>query len=131
MPVAVTPAEIEGRWRPLTTAEAATIPGKSEDAWTRIVATVPGITDHLAATPPLVEEAVVRSVMVSMIVRVLKNPESVRTHQQSIDDANESKTLDNAISTGELYLTDYEIGLLTPSAGVPSYGMYVIGLGGP
>lgn len=129
MPVAVTPADIEGRWRPLTTAETATIPGKSEDAWTRIVATVPALEEHLAAE--LVSEATVKSVMVSMIVRVLKNPDSVRTHQESIDDSSESRTLDSAVSTGELYVTDYEIGLLTPATGVPSYGMYVVGLGGP
>ncbi len=127
--VAVTAQQIENRWRPLTPAEATTVPGKSEDAWTRIVATVPGIEEHLSTGA--VAEATVQSVMVSMIVRVLKNPDSVRTHQQSIDDANESRTLDSAISTGELYLTDYEIGLLTPAGPVPDYGVYVIGLGGP
>lgn len=127
--VAVTAQQIENRWRPLTPAEATTVPGKSEDAWTRILATVPGIEEHLSTGA--VAEATVQSVMVSMIVRVLKNPDSVRTHQQSIDDANESRTLDSAISTGELYLTDYEIGLLTPATGIPVHGMYVIGLGGP
>lgn len=129
MPVAVTAAEITHRWRPLTDAEAATIGGKSEDAWTRIVGTVPGIEENLTAGT--VAEATVKSVMISMIVRVLKNPDSVRTVQSSIDDYNGSRTLDNAVSTGELYLTDFEIGLLTPATGIPSYGMYVIGLGGP
>jgi hypothetical protein len=129
MPVAVTAAEIANRWRPLTDAEAATIGGKSEDAWTRILASVPGIEAHLEAAD--VSEATVKSVMISMIVRVLKNPDSARTIQQSIDDSSESRTLDNAVSTGELYLTDFEIGLLTPATSIPSYGMYVIGLGEP
>lgn len=129
MPVAVTQADIERVWRPLTAAEAVTVQGKSEDAWARIVATVPATEEHL--TEARISEATVRSVMVSMIVRVLKNPDSVRTVQSSIDDYNGSRTLDNAVSTGELYLTDFEIGLLTPAAGIPSYGIYVIGLGGP
>lgn len=128
MPVEVTPKHIEDEWRPLTLAESQTITGKAAAAWTRIVAIVPGIEDNVASGD--VSEDTVRSVMVSMIVRVLKNPESIRTHQQSIDDSSESRTLDNSVSTGELYLTDFEIGLLTPAAGVPQYGMYVLGLGG-
>ena len=129
MAVSVSQYDIERRWRPLTTTEAATIQGKSDDAWTRIVATIPGIEANLATAA--VTEATVKSVMVSMIVRVLKHPDSARTVQQSIDDSSESRTLDQAVSSGELYVTDYEAGLLTPSTGIPTYGMYVVGLGGP
>lgn len=129
MTLSVTAQDIESEWRPLTPAEAQTLAGKSTAAWTRIVALVPGIEDNIDAG--LVSQDTVKSVMASMIVRVLKNPDSVRTVQSSIDDYNGSRTLDNTVSSGELYLTDFEIGLLTPTPGVPSYGMYVIGLGGP
>ena len=129
MPVAVTPENIEQEWRPLTASERNTISGRSAAAWTRIVALVPDVEESLRSGA--VTEETVRSVMVSMIVRVLKNPDSVRTHQESIDDSSESWTLDHSVSTGELYLTEFEMSLLTATTRVPVNGMYIVGLGGP
>lgn len=125
MPVAVTQADIEKVWRPLTTEEANVVAGLSDSAWIRLVATVPMVGD----TPLPIAEATVLDVMVSMIVRVFKNPDSARIISESIDDHSASKTLDSAISTGELYVTEREIGLLSPRE-VPVYGMYVVSLGG-
>lgn len=124
MPVSVTQADIEKVWRPLTTEEASIVSGLSDSAWIRLVAAVPVLADTSD-----VPEATVRDVMVSMIVRVFKNPDSARIISESIDDHTASKTLDTAISSGELYVSEHEIGLLTPRV-VPSYGMYVVGLGG-
>lgn len=128
MAVSVTADEVGGAWRPLTTEEATGIETKSARAWTRLAAVVPALEKNLEAD--LVREETVKDVMVSMIVRVLKNPESVRTVAESIDDGSESRTLDNSISTGELYVTDFEIAMLTPQSELPSYGLYTIGLGG-
>lgn len=128
MVIQVTAADIQNQWRPLTTDEAATIAGKSVSAWTRILAAVPSIEAKITAGT--VAEATVKDVMVSMIVRVLKNPESARIKSEAIDDHSESWTLDNAVSTGELYLTEFELGLLNPVGSVPSYGIYTVGLGG-
>lgn len=130
MQVSVTQADIEKVWRPLTTEEGALVPGLSNRAWLRIWARFPDIEANTApvppATEPLVSMDLVADVMASMIVRVLKNPDSVRS--DSID--GDTTTLDAAISSGEMYLTADEIALLTPAPTVPVYGMYVVGLGG-
>ena len=134
MQVTVEQADIEKVWRPLTIEEAALVPGLSNRAWIRIQARFPDIEVNTApvppATEPLVSIDVVADVMASMIVRVLKNPESLRVRSESIDDHTDAATLDAAISSGEMYLTADEVALLTPRAEVPIYGMYVIGLGG-
>ena len=128
MAVSVEPADIESVWRPLTAAEDAIIPGLSDHAWIRIKAGVPGIEDNLAASS--VSEATLKSVMVSMILRVLKNPDSARQISKSADDWSKSLTLDEVISSGELYLSEAERLLLLPPTETPNYGMYVVPLGG-
>ena len=134
MQVSVTQADIEKVWRPLTADEAALVPGLSNRAWLRIQARFPDIETTTApvppATEPLVSTELVADVMASMIVRVLKNPESLRVRSESIDDHTDAATLDAAISSGEMYLTADEIALLTPVPIAPVYGMYVMGLGG-
>ena len=123
MLVSVVQADIEKVWRPLTADEASIVPGLSASAWIRVLAAFPHVEEQIA--PEVIREA-----MVSMILRVLKNPESVRILSESIDDHSESKTLDSAISSGELYVGPNEAALLTPAPVAPVYGMYVIGLGG-
>lgn len=134
MQVSVTQADIEKVWRPLTADEGALVPGLSNRAWLRIQARFPDIETTTApvppATEPLVSTELVADVMASMIVRVLKNPESLRVRSESIDDHTDAATLDAAISSGEMYLTPDEIALLTPAPIAPVYGMYVMGLGG-
>lgn len=134
MPIAVAQADIEKVWRPLATDEAALIPGLSNKAWTRIKARFPDIEVTTSIVPPALEPVisvdVVQDVMGSMIIRVLKNPDSLRIRSESIDDHTDAATLDAAISSGEMYLTADEIALLTPAPVAPVYGMYVMGLGG-
>lgn len=129
MPVSVVRTDIEAVWRPLTTEEAALVPGLSNKAWRRVLAHFPGMESSITfvapATAPLVSPDLVKDVMASMIIRVLKNPDSVRS--DGIDD--HTTTLDMSISSGEMYLSAEEIALLT-SRPVPIYGMYVMGLGG-
>lgn len=133
MPVSVTQADIEKVWRPLTSDEAVLVPGLSNRAWLRIVARFPDIDADMApvppATVPVVDPALVTDVMASMIVRVLKNPDSLRIRSESIDDHTDAATLDSTISSGEMYLSDEEAAMLTPRL-VPVYGVYVLGLGG-
>lgn len=124
MPVSVTQADIEKVWRPLTAEEAAVIPGLSGRAWIRIVAKLPDVYESG------VHEDVIKDVMASMIIRVLKNPDSARVISESIDDSTDSRTLDSAISSGEMYVSTEELAMLTPAPEVPFYGMYVLGLGG-
>ena len=123
MQVSVVQADIEKVWRPLTPAEASVVPGLSGSAWIRVLAAFPHVEEQVA--PEVIKDA-----MVSMILRVLKNPDSVRILSESIDDHTDSRTLDSAISSGELYVGPHEVALLTPAPAAPLYGMYVMGLGG-
>lgn len=130
--VTVTPEEIANQWRPLSPAETTVVPGLAGQAWVRMLAH-PRLRDlepKLAAQPPTVNEATVKSVIASMIIRVLKNPDSARQISKAHDDWSRSQTLDSSISTGELYVNDYELDLLDPPPEYPEYGMYVISLGG-
>jgi len=132
MPVSVAQSDIEKEWRPLTPAEAAIVPGLSEKAWRRIVARVPAIESYILMEPdPAVSPDAVRDVMASMIVRVLKNPDGWRVDPRGdIDDYSEGGgTRDTSLSSGELYVSDAELAMLTPFI-APTYGVYVMGLGG-
>lgn len=127
MAVDVTPPDIEALWRPLTPAEAGTVAGRSASAWIRIKAVVPDIEARLEAR--LIDVATVKDVMVSMLLRVFKNPDGARSVSDAIDDRTESRTIDTALSTGEIYVSDAELLMLRPPI-VPDVGMYVMGLGG-
>lgn len=122
--VNVTKDAIEKVWRPLTDQESALVAGLSDRAWLRILAKVPGVYESGIALE------VIQDVMVSMIIRVLKNPDSARVISESIDDSTDSRTLDAAISSGEMYITADELAMLQPPPAAPVYGVYVIGLGG-
>lgn len=130
--VTVTAQEVANQWRPLSPAENAVVAGLTEQAWVRLLAH-PRLRDleaKLAADPPTVREATVKSVLASMIIRVLKNPDSARQISKAHDDWSRSQTLDSSISTGELYVNDYELNLLDPPPEYPEHGMYVMSLGG-
>ena len=129
MQVSITQADIEGVWRPLKPAELLTLDGKSNSAWIRIVGAVPDIEAKLSGASPIVTEATVREVMTSMIVRVYKNPDSLKTVSEGIDDRTESTTLDGSVSSGEMYISAAELAMLRPVI-VPVFGLYVLGLGG-
>lgn len=73
-----------------------------EDASAMILDRFPG----LATAPTDASRAVCRS----MVVRVLQNPQGVRSEQ--IDDY--QRTIDSARSTGELYISDDEAEMLRP-----------------
>jgi hypothetical protein len=130
--VTVTPEEIADQWRPLSTAETAVVPGLAGQAWVRILAhpRLLNLEERLAATPATVRAETVQSVLASMIIRVLKNPNSARQISKSHDDWSRSQTLDSTVSTGELYVNDYELDLLDPPPEYSQPGMYVISLGG-
>ncbi|MEV8180327.1 hypothetical protein [Specibacter sp. NPDC078692] len=131
-PIVITAQDIENEWRPLKPRESNTIASKSATAWTRVVADTADIVAKLEAAPQLVATATVKSVMVSMIIRVLKNPDSARQQSRAVDDWSKSQTLDTSISTGEMYVSEYEHGLLNPKpvSEAPEYGAYVVSLGG-
>jgi hypothetical protein len=118
----IRPEDIAGGWRPLTTAEEATAPGLIEESSILLRVLVPAV-DSL-------DEALVRFVAVRMIRRVMKNPEGYRIRNESIDDYSDGGTIDSALSTGELYVSDQELGWLGVKPASETKRSFEIRLGG-
>lgn len=103
-------SDLEARFRPLTEAEKSVAVAQLDDAWAILLASVPTLQARHAAGA--VSDALVRSVIAAMVIRVLRNPEGLRTF--SSDEA--SFTRDNAVSGGALYVSAEEAALLSGSA---------------
>lgn len=99
-------ADIEDRWRPLSAAERQVASSLLVDAWAVLVSHDPTIATRITAAT--LDPALLRTVLVAMVLRVMRNPEGKR--QESIDDY--SWTLDSAVSTGALYVSADELRLL-------------------
>lgn len=127
-PVNVTAEQIASVWRPLSAAEADLVPGLSNQAWIRMLTLRPDLKTDMGAGK--IKESSVASAMISMIIRVLKNPDSVRQLSKSYDDWSKSQTFDSSVSTGELYVNDHELALITPVSEVPERGAYTVSLWG-
>jgi len=128
MPVSVTPEDIAGVWRPLSEAEETIVPGLANQAWIRMLVPRPDLEAQI--TEGAVAAESVASAMISMIIRVLKNPDSVRQLAKSYDDWSRSQTFDSSVSTGELYVNEHELALITPRPTVQPAGAYSVSLWG-
>lgn len=113
--------------RPLTSDEERVIPTWLAKAWRELNRVVPAITarnelpaddlSHLA-------EDDVRDVLVAMVERKVRNPDARR--QWSGDDY--SETVDAALSSGQIYVTETERLSLLPPAPTYGNGIYSIPL---
>jgi hypothetical protein len=65
------------------------------------------------------------------VKRVLMNPGAVRQHSESLDDYSQSDTIDSAVSTGALYVSDDEWSLLDGGGGPASSGSFSMAVGYP
>jgi hypothetical protein len=99
-------ADLEARFRPLTVAEQAVAQALLDDAWAELLARIPDLEARVA--DGRVTDGLVVRVVSAMVIRVLRNPEAIR--QWSVDDA--SFTRDNLVSSGLLYASAEEVGLL-------------------
>lgn len=100
--------------RALTTAESAQVAAWLDDLEAMILTRVADFAGQVAlGNPPA---GVVRSVFATAVIRMLRNPEGLRQHTESIDDYSITKTIDSSASAGSLYLTDEEWNLLAPGA---------------
>lgn len=111
--------DLEARFRPLSELETAAAQDLLNDAWGLIGPHLPAVTRRMDAG--LLTDGTVKAVVKAMVFRVLRNPDGIR--QFGSDEA--SFTRDNALSTGELYLSDTELVVLTgesaAAAGVESH----------
>lgn len=100
-----------------------------DDAWSIVRRNVPGVQARMNLTedqPGYLDTEDVIRVLSWMVIRVLRNPEALR--QWSDDTYNQ--TVDTALSSGLLYLTDGDLADLSPaSPGIAGNGMYSIPLG--
>lgn len=93
-----------------------TIPPGSTDAIARLIDKAerlildafPNLPDRVATGRPTTET--VRDVIENMVIRVLRNPSSLRSI--AVDDG--TAVIDSAVSTGQLYLSDDERSRLAP-----------------
>lgn len=104
MAVVVTSGDVAAGWRPLTDAEGVTADGLIAEAIVLLTVTVPGLDGK--------DAGIVKLVVSRMVRRVLKNPGGYRIRNESVDDYSDGGTIDNALSTGELYISSDELGWL-------------------
>ena len=91
----------------------------------RILGAYPTILDRLAAES--IQPGAVKGVIEDMVLRVARNPNGYR--QVSIDDYN--RTIDTALSSGQLYISDQEAELLAPPSKSKTRGARTARLGLP
>lgn len=103
-------SDLEARWRILSDAETITAEAVLDDAWALLKSKIPGLDE--AASGDVDLSANVVRVESQMVLRVLKNPDGIKTTTVSIDDASRTITRDGNTSTG-LYVTDEELGSLS------------------
>lgn len=118
--------DVEARvGRSLTATERTQVGAWIEDLSALVLARVPDLDERIS--PGEISAAVVKSVFCNAIIRVLRNPEGLRQHTESIDDYSVTKTIDSSGSAGLLFLTDDEWALILPGVSgdaftIRSYG---------
>lgn len=93
---------------------------KLADAWSMLVAKVPGLIERLESKE--LSTGLVVAILSEAVIRVLKNPNSIRS--TGIDDG--QVTIDYTVASGRLYFLDEELALLMPT--VALNGAYSIPL---
>lgn len=112
-------SDVAARWRPLSTQETAVGEALLIDAWAILLHSVPDIEARLDAAPATLDVNIVRAVVSSMVLRVLRNPDGKRIEQ--IDDY--SYTRDDSRASGTLYVAAEELEMLTPSSATGAFSI--------
>jgi hypothetical protein len=112
-------SDLEVRWRPLADSEEPYVQALLNDAWAIASSQIPALISLDVASPAA---DVVRAVLSAMVIRVLRNPEGVRTW--SVDDY--SQTRDASVAGGSLYLSAEELALIDGSLGRRRRGAFSI-----
>lgn len=101
-------ADIESRWRPLTTAEEIVAATRLDDAWRKLKKDVPDLETRMVGNDDLTNDTI--RVLADSVIRVLQSLErkGLRKGSVGIDDGSTSWELDASIQAG-LYFTDEEL----------------------
>lgn len=116
--------DLEARFRPLLGDERTVAQSLIDDAWAIAQAQLPMLATRVDSGQFPLE--VVRAVLSAMVIRVLRNPEGVRTW--AVDDY--SQTRDASVAAGALYLSTDELTLMSASLGSRRPGAFSIAPGG-
>ena len=119
----VTIDDVEAVFGPLDATQKSAVGVWLDVAWGKLKRKVPTLTAQLEADK--VDVALVKSAVVSAIVRVLNNPKGVRS--AGVDDG--QYTIDVEQSSGRLYIHEDDIAGLKPSWALS--GVYSMPLGVP
>jgi hypothetical protein len=109
----------------LTIGEADKITLLLQNAAALLQVQVPQLDARIAAGS--LDADVVAAVSTAMVHRVMLNPDGRRQNTVSVDDASTSWTVDVAVSTGALYLSDQERAVLMPPAATLRVGTMKLG----
>lgn len=113
-------ADVEAIWRPLTDAESQLAAAWIDEASQQVRDEVPdvdGLDVDERITAGSLSAGTVRSVVARMVRRVLMNPEGVRQRTHTLDDFQETITVDSALSSGEMFISPREMNRLTGLTG--------------
>lgn len=109
MAAIVLSSDVAAGWRPLTPVE--------DPVATRLISEAFVILRQLVPDLDAKSDDLVKLVISKMVRRVLKNPDGYRVRSESVDDYSDGGTVDSALSTGELYVSQDELrwlGAVTP-----------------
>lgn len=108
-----TPEDVEAVWQQaLTDAQTIATAQWLVYASALIRSRVPTVDDRITAGT--LDAELTKFVAVSMVLRMLRNPEGIRQESETLGSWSHSATYSEAISSGRLFLTDEELGLLKP-----------------
>lgn len=101
-------ADVEASFeRPLSSDEGRVVQNWLDQSWTILTLTIPGIDTRLSLGT--VPQKAVLQVLVAMVERKLRNPNGLRSWEGD----NYTETVDQALSSGQLYPTPDEVARLS------------------
>lgn len=106
----VTIDDVEDRWRSLTPGEATQAQALLDFAWAVVVASVASVEDRL--DDETLSRDLVVGVVVTAVLRVLKNPEGYRSETNTEGDSTWSFTREDGNASGRLFFEPGELALL-------------------
>jgi hypothetical protein len=113
--------DIERVWRELTPAEELMAEGLIAEASLKLRVAIPNI-DALVDANHVLRSELAKAAVVNAVKRVLMNPEALRQYSVTTGPFSESKTIDNALSSGFIYIDKGDlVGLIFKKSAIRSF----------
>lgn len=109
--------DVEAIWGPLTILESSVVPGLLREASVKLRLRVPDVDTRIVGDELRAEAA--KIAVVNAVKRVLMNPEAVRQYSSTSGPYTDSKTIDAAVSSGFVYISNEDLVGLTPKRSKP------------